>query len=334
MSNQQVKGSGCGTREWREDFVLTDTDQSTALFKVDTSGNMTVAGTSTFTGVLKAPDGTAAAPGVTFSADTDNGMYRIGTNNVGVAAAGAKVLDVSATGLGVTGTTLSGDGTVALPGLGFSADTDCGLYRIGTNNMGAAVNGAKVLDVGTAGLGVTGTLISSGAVTAQAGLAVIGASTFAGAAGVTASAAGSLSRNLTPATTSAAATKQALQTYAVPAALLASTGQGVKVRAWGTVAANGNTKTMTLEFGATVVATSGAITGSGVSWHLEAEVYRTGATAQSAIGKAMQGVTNIAPLSSTPAETLANSINMIMYGTNGSASADITCNGMVVELIS
>jgi hypothetical protein len=66
------------------------------------------------------------------------------------------VLDISATGLGVVGTHLQGDGTVSLPGYAFTADTDSGIYRIGANNIGVGVNGAKVLDIATTGLGVTG----------------------------------------------------------------------------------------------------------------------------------------------------------------------------------
>jgi hypothetical protein len=57
-----------------------------------------------------------------------------------------------------TGATLHADGTVSLPGVAFSGDTDCGMYRIGTNNIGIAVNGAKVLDIGTAGLTMVGTI--------------------------------------------------------------------------------------------------------------------------------------------------------------------------------
>lgn len=33
-NGQLVKGSGCGTREWREDFALTSSDGTTALFSV------------------------------------------------------------------------------------------------------------------------------------------------------------------------------------------------------------------------------------------------------------------------------------------------------------
>lgn len=118
-------------------------------------------GTVTLGGVTLGPNGAVGAPSYAFTNDADCGMYRIGTNNIGLSAAGAKVLDISATGLLVVGTTLSGDGTVALPGLGFSGDTDCGMYRIGADNVGIAVAGAKVLDIATTGLTVTGTITTS-----------------------------------------------------------------------------------------------------------------------------------------------------------------------------
>lgn len=40
-------------------------------------------------------DGTVAAPSISFLADQDTGIYRIGANNIGVAAGGAKVLDIA-----------------------------------------------------------------------------------------------------------------------------------------------------------------------------------------------------------------------------------------------
>jgi len=58
---------------------------------------------------------------------------------------------------GVTAAALVGsDGTVGAPAYSFSGDTDSGLYRIGANNLGVAVNGAKVLDIATTGLTVVG----------------------------------------------------------------------------------------------------------------------------------------------------------------------------------
>lgn len=52
-------------------------------------------------------------------------------------------------------------GTVAAPGIYLSTDTGTGLYRIGANNDGFAINGTKLLDFGSALLGVTGALTVS-----------------------------------------------------------------------------------------------------------------------------------------------------------------------------
>jgi hypothetical protein len=41
------------------------------------------------------------------------------------------------------------DGTVAAPSWSFSADTDCGLYRIGANDIALATNGIKQLEIST-----------------------------------------------------------------------------------------------------------------------------------------------------------------------------------------
>ncbi len=75
----------------------------------------------------------------------------------------------SGTALTVTSVSTStaiamGDGAVATPGLSFIGDTDSGIYRIGANNIGIGVNGAKVLDISITGLGVTGTVVASGAI--------------------------------------------------------------------------------------------------------------------------------------------------------------------------
>jgi hypothetical protein len=54
-------------------------------------------------------DGTVSLPAYSFSGDPNTGTYRIGVDNIGIAANGAKVLDIGTTGLGVTGV---GTGTV------------------------------------------------------------------------------------------------------------------------------------------------------------------------------------------------------------------------------
>jgi hypothetical protein len=63
---------------------------------------------------------------------------------------------------GMTGQFKAASGTVAEPGITFGSDLDCGFYRIGADNIGGAVAGAKVLDISASGLGVTGALTKSG----------------------------------------------------------------------------------------------------------------------------------------------------------------------------
>lgn len=50
------------------------------------------------TGVLRLVDGTAAAPGLTFVNDTDTGLYRVGTNALGITTGGSVAVDFDAVG--------------------------------------------------------------------------------------------------------------------------------------------------------------------------------------------------------------------------------------------
>ena len=212
--------------------VLKQFAPSTKVNEIIDEVNDIIDGTTSLTEV-EVGNGTVAAPSMTFTSDSDTGIYRIGANNLGVAAAGAKVLDVSATGLEVTGvisgtaTTASttkdtgaliiqggvgiekeiyaglsinagtyltsGNGTVSLPAIGPVSDPDSGLYVIGANNLGMALAGAKVLDMATTGLGVTGVVnaTSASATSLAVGLAgatnpafVVDSSTASQAAGL------------------------------------------------------------------------------------------------------------------------------------------------------
>lgn len=65
------------------------------------------------------------------------------------------------------------DGLVGTPSLSFINDTDCGFYRIGVNNLGLALNGAKVLDLATTGMALTGLLTVSGTAAVTGALTAI-----------------------------------------------------------------------------------------------------------------------------------------------------------------
>jgi hypothetical protein len=114
-----------------------------------------------------AGDGSAAAAGIGFTGQPDMGLYKVSATELGFTAGGVKTAGLSTTGLTVTGFTSTstilktGDGTVSLPAHTFISDPDCGLYRIGANNDGYALNGAKVLDIKTTGLGITGNVVTT-----------------------------------------------------------------------------------------------------------------------------------------------------------------------------
>lgn len=95
--------------------------------------NVTAAQTVAVTGTIALSDGSAASPTLSFSLDTDTGLYRSGSNEMSVAANGTKVASFGTTGIvylvqplgvanGGTGATsltgvVYGNGTAALTGL-------------------------------------------------------------------------------------------------------------------------------------------------------------------------------------------------------------------------
>lgn len=163
------------TTNWNYPVHITDTTQSTSTATgalivdggVGIVKNVFIGGTLDVTGISTFANGTVALPSIAFTSDTDSGIYRIGANNLGVGVAGAKVLDISATGLGVVGTVLNGDGAVATPAFSFTSDPDTGMYRIGVNQLGFAANGVlqamastngwytDTLNERTSGVGIT-----------------------------------------------------------------------------------------------------------------------------------------------------------------------------------
>jgi hypothetical protein len=88
---------------------------------------------------------------------------------------------LSATTLASSGVIKGAAGTVGLPSIYLGDDTTTGLYRIGANNVGYAVSGAKVLDIASTGLAVTGSLSA----TATNGNGILALSSSTGTNGVT-----------------------------------------------------------------------------------------------------------------------------------------------------
>jgi microcystin-dependent protein len=64
------------------------------------TGSLPRNGEAAMTGQMKASNGTAALPSITFGSDTDTGVYRSAANTVAISAAGALVATFSASGIG------------------------------------------------------------------------------------------------------------------------------------------------------------------------------------------------------------------------------------------
>lgn len=73
------------------------TNSSLTCLSTDVSGNVAAAGTVTAAGLL-VPAGTAAAPSIRFSDDTDTGFYRSGTNAIGFTTGGTAGMTIDSNG--------------------------------------------------------------------------------------------------------------------------------------------------------------------------------------------------------------------------------------------
>lgn len=115
-------------------------------------------------------NGTAALPSLTFSNDTDTGIYHVAANDIGITANGAIGFHVDATNTYVSrGQFETPDGTVGAPSLTFTSDTDTGLYRIGANSMGVSANGANIATFASTGVAIQGTTTNDNAATGFVG---------------------------------------------------------------------------------------------------------------------------------------------------------------------
>lgn len=90
---------------------------------------------------VKYPDGSLAAPSITFDSDLDTGFYSYGANQIGVSCGGVLSTVFTSTGYGF------GAGTAAAPGLFVTGDTNTGLYSPGADQLSISTGGTERLRV-------------------------------------------------------------------------------------------------------------------------------------------------------------------------------------------
>jgi hypothetical protein len=112
------------------------------ISEIDSNGPYYI---KTGTNPIKLQDGSQTLPSITFSSDTDTGLYREGNNAIGFTTNGSQRLHIHNAHLEVFERLRCASGLVATPGITFAADTDTGLYLNGQNDMRLVANGADVV---------------------------------------------------------------------------------------------------------------------------------------------------------------------------------------------
>ncbi len=97
--------------------------------------------------IAGAQDGTAAAPGISFLADTDTGIYRVGANSIGVSTGGVSRFVIDAAGQIET----VGLGSAAAPAYSWFGDQNTGIYSPGADQLAISTGGTGRLFVNASG---------------------------------------------------------------------------------------------------------------------------------------------------------------------------------------
>lgn len=130
-----------------------------------------------------------------------------------------------------------------------------------------------------------------------------------------------------------------LTSYSLPAGRLASSGAGIRVKAWGTgtTVSTAATRRLRMYFGATVVADTGA-QNVPPTWVLEATILRTQAAgvqvAMSNVLVSTGGSGSVLYQHSNPTENLAAAVTVKVTGLCTASSNILTQTGFVVEQLS
>ena len=97
----------------------------------------------TFTGVVEIANGTNGAPSITFDSDTDTGLYRSGSNILGLSAGGTASHLFKSDGSEPQVPLKAISGRVSAPSLTFASDTNLGLYRSAADTLSVTTGGTE-----------------------------------------------------------------------------------------------------------------------------------------------------------------------------------------------
>ncbi len=140
-------------------------------------------------------------------------------------------------------------------------------------------------------------------------------------------------RDLDTQGTTAVTSEEDLNSIVVPAHVLNGNFVAFDVEVFGSFANNTNTKTARLKIGSTTLISNDVTTApQDLKWIMKARIYRTGVSAQKAVGEMLVGANpqTVTYQTLTFTETAAQTVKVT--GQNGTASAnDVVCEGLIVR---
>jgi uncharacterized protein YjiK len=144
-------------------------------------------------------------------------------------------------------------------------------------------------------------------------------------------------RTINTAVANVGAGEDTLITTFIPSGIQARTGDTIEITAFGTFAANANSKRVECDYGATPAAVidSGAQTQNGGAWEVNCSITRTSATGQD-IKCAFSGPATLFPLAhnfTTDTETMSAALTFDCRG-EGVADNDIVQEGLILKYVS
>lgn len=127
--------------------------------------------------------------------------------------------------------------------------------------------------------------------------------------------------------------EQQLKALSLPASSMLSSGQGVRIRAWGTTANNANAKNVQLYFGSTSMISVTLTVSVAGKWIVEAIVQNVGSSSQRYSAKCDDANANTPTLAdSTCTETDTSAITVKLTAT-ATTNNDVICNGLRMEYL-
>ena len=134
-----------------------------------TLGHVTGVGTLsslTTSGVVLGANGSDSAPSFSFSSDTNTGVYRVSADTLGITASGNRQVRFFDGDTYFDSRIYAHVGSVGNPSYCFNDDTDTGIYKVASNQIGIATNGTRRIKIDASGeTAIEGTLITSGSAT-------------------------------------------------------------------------------------------------------------------------------------------------------------------------